>query len=281
MPLPAFVSRTIHHEALDWATRVSANGGVISTTVLQAVSDFCAAIDRGGLRDRFLRLNLFAGGNLSGALVPLYRASSYGGTVIGNATDTNVNFVSGDFAESGASGGLKGNGTSKYISPGVVPSTSLTFGDVHVAAMVQTAPTGTAFNVLMSSSTASPATNMSLVPWQGSNPATVGYFQDNSFSAAVLAVANPSGLFVGSAISSSDRRAFLNGVQSGATETSSRGPGLPTLATLVFATNESGTVRYYSTARISTYSIGRGMTAAQVLAYHNALASFRAALGRA
>ena len=61
MTLPVFVSETLHHEAIDWATRASANGGLISTTTIRAVSEFCRAIDSAGIRDRFLRLNLSAG----------------------------------------------------------------------------------------------------------------------------------------------------------------------------------------------------------------------------
>ena len=71
-----YAAPSFHHEAIDWAARVSANGGTISTSVIRGVSSFCAEIDRQGLRDRFARLSIFSGGNLSGSLVPLYRSFS-------------------------------------------------------------------------------------------------------------------------------------------------------------------------------------------------------------
>ena len=106
---------TIHHEALDWATRASANGGTISTTTIRAVSEFCRDIEKAQIRSAMYRVNLFCGGNLSGCLVPLYRGPTFGGTNFGGATDTAVNFVSGDFIETGTGGGLKGNGVNKYL----------------------------------------------------------------------------------------------------------------------------------------------------------------------
>jgi hypothetical protein len=60
MPLPLFATaHTTHHEAIDWARRASANGGTISTTVMRAVSDFCAAADRDAFRSAMYRVNLF------------------------------------------------------------------------------------------------------------------------------------------------------------------------------------------------------------------------------
>jgi hypothetical protein len=93
-----------HPEAVDWRARVIRNGGSVSDDTSKAVSIFCMAIDGAGLRDRFYRLNLFCGIGLSSALVPLYRGPVAGGTALGNATDTNNNFVSADFAENGRSG---------------------------------------------------------------------------------------------------------------------------------------------------------------------------------
>ena len=60
-------------EAQDWINRVYANGGTVSATTANAVNTFCEDINAAGIRDKFYRLNLFAGDNLSAALVPLYR----------------------------------------------------------------------------------------------------------------------------------------------------------------------------------------------------------------
>ena len=60
-------------DAADWIRRVEANGGTVSTSTANAVTDFCNAIDAAGIRDRFYRLNLFCGTGLNAALVPLFR----------------------------------------------------------------------------------------------------------------------------------------------------------------------------------------------------------------
>ena len=112
---------TAHPEASAWRSLVVANGGSVSATTLRAVSNFCAAIDAAGIRDRFARVNLFCGDSLNAALVPLYRSFTFGGQSLGNATDTNNAFVGvgTDYAETGAGGGLQGNGTSKRLDTGL------------------------------------------------------------------------------------------------------------------------------------------------------------------
>lgn len=281
MTLPVFVSETLHHEAIDWATRVSANGGVISTTTIRAVSEFCRAVDTAGIRNRFARLGIFAGGNLSGALVPLYRSFSYGGTVIGNATDTNNNFVSGDYADTGASGGLTGNGTNKHLLVGSVLA-SVDRANSHCAAYGSslTSPS-TGDRILIGAESASGAGIVSLQTRDSTNTARLIYYSANSYSNFVLGTPTTSGFIMGSAVSSTDLRAYVDGIQSGSTVTGNRGTGAQTSRTLpIFAYNANGSIIGYSAARLSAYSVGLGMTAAQALAYNAAMQSLQTALGR-
>jgi hypothetical protein len=108
---------TYHAEALAWRTAALANGGVVSATTMQAVSDLCNAVDTNLLRDRFVRLNLCCGDNVQAAVVPLYRGPSPSGGQCGDPVDTNVGpFVTGtDYT---ASGGLVGNDY-KWLETGV------------------------------------------------------------------------------------------------------------------------------------------------------------------
>ena len=109
-------------DAQNWIDRVYANGGTVTSSTAQAVNTLCESIASAGIRDRFYRLNLFCGTGLNACLVPLYRGPSLGGTQYGGATDTNVGpFVSGDYVETGSTGGLNGNGTSKYLATGLNP----------------------------------------------------------------------------------------------------------------------------------------------------------------
>jgi hypothetical protein len=271
---------SIHHEAIDWATRVSANGGTISTTVLRAVSDFCAAIDRNSLRDRFARLSIFSGGNLSGSLVPLYRSFSYGGTLIGSATDTNVNFVSGDFAETGATGGLKGNGTNKHLATGLGQSSLGTGTNLHLSAS---------------------ATSLESV-FAGSNRIVLGAFNTgNSGLMQLYAVGSPGRMsqigsnggvspvitsptsveshFIGVRRSVTDGAIYSGGSLAG-TNTSLAASQNYALPFFVFATNVNGVASSFSAARMRLYSIGLGMTNAQAAAFSAAVAALNTALGR-
>ena len=78
-----------HPEALDWARRVVANGGLLTERSLSAVNRFCLAIQRAGIRERFYRCNLFAGGNLTACFTPLFRGQRPS-QVLGNDADVNV-----------------------------------------------------------------------------------------------------------------------------------------------------------------------------------------------
>lgn len=280
MTLPVFVSETLHHEAIDWATRASANGGLISTTTIRAVSEFCRAVDTAGIRGRFARLNPFAGGNLSGALVPLYRSFSFGGTVIGNATDTNVNFVSGDYAETGASGGLTGNGTTKYLSCGSSILSQVGVGDVHIGVSggslttsgtesVVVGGTGASANNIASLQMRSVGTAVNRVYANGTPTA----FRDASSAAS-------SGHIIGTAVSTTDLRIYQNGTQNGATLTTTRSGTLTTSPVFVFCAGVAGVPQSFSSARLTSYSIGRGLTASQAAAFSAAMNALNTTLGR-
>jgi hypothetical protein len=147
-------NRVYHPEALDWVNRSQNNGGaVISFATLDAVSDFCYAIDAAGLRDRFSRLNLFAGETWAGGpidylasvLTPLYRGFSFSGTQLGNTTDTNFNFVD-NGTDYVPNVGLIGDGSNKALLTGLSSEASAggvsTFYDSHLAVYAVTDNSG-------------------------------------------------------------------------------------------------------------------------------------------
>jgi hypothetical protein len=107
-----------HPEALAWRTAALANGGTVSATTMQAVSDLCQEVDiHYGMRDRFVRLNLCCGDNVQAAVVPLYRGPSPGGQTYGGQVDTNVGpFITG--SDYTAADGFIGNDY-KWLETGV------------------------------------------------------------------------------------------------------------------------------------------------------------------
>lgn len=107
---------------------------------MQAVSDFCTAIDGiGTMRSAFLRLNLVCGDNLAAALTPLYRGTSATGTQYGSSADSNNGpYTELDYTEAT---GLTGNGTSKFVDTTVTLSEAVAIGadwdDVHCSAYIR------------------------------------------------------------------------------------------------------------------------------------------------
>lgn len=279
---------TLHPEAADWKNRVIANGGSVGGSTLSAVSAFCRRVDaQPGLRAAILRLNLFCGTGLAAALVPLYRAASRTATGIGNATDTNVNFVSGDYAETGASGGLKGDGSTKYLNTGFNPSTAIpTQTSAHASYSGTSLETsGNAIGIGAYNGIAATGLFVADVwSFSGSAP-TINNRRARMGSTTVenSAVA-PTGTsaeshFISNRSSSTLLTAYQSGV-SVATNTNSVTPSLANQSTYIFCLNSSGTAAAFTSGRLRMYSLGSGLTDAQALAFANAVATFNSALNR-
>jgi hypothetical protein len=268
---------TIHHEALDWAKRASSNGGTISTTTIRAVSDFCAAIDRGGLRSSMYRLNLFAGGNLSGCLVPLYRGPTFGGTAFGNSTDTNANFVSADFVETGATGGLKGNGTNKYLDTGLASSSLASNFNLHESySATSLENSGTSPRVVIG---AIGAGNFQLWGWNFDVGRISQIGSGGGSSPSVPSPASNESHLIGNRTSATNATIFSNGSIAGTNATSASATNFA-LPVFVFATNNGASPSSYTAARLRLYSVGLGFTNTQAAAFSAAVIAFNTALGR-
>ncbi len=279
---------TIHPDAAAWATRVVANGGSVSGTTLSAVSKFCASIASAGIRDRFYRLNLFCGTGLSACLVPLYRGPSLGGTQFGNTTDTNNGpFVSGDYAETGASGGLTGNGSSKYLVTGLTTAALPSLATGHLSSYAMTGfGASTAYGLVASFSSGFVGTNYYGIEANAGNVAgTMSGSWGNIFTGrhqVTSANGAGAGFVAASRISSEGNRLYRNGSQIGTTNTATvipaanDGAGFAVFASLA----QSGSTAFVASVRMGAYSIGLGMTAAQVLSYYNAIQTFQTALSR-
>lgn len=271
----------VHPEAAAWRTAVTSNGGSVSGTTLSAVDKFCKAIDTAGIRDRFYRLNLFCGTGLSAALVPLYRGPSRTGTQHGNTTDTNNNFVSGDYAETGATGGLKGDGSTKYLATGL-PMTFLGSNQLHMFASFN--PEVAEFRVLLAAR-ANLAGSLTLENnYNGTtaNRPRVAVFstgiQPNDHCSPITGRTQYLANFDGTQpLLMLGRNVNLNNVNNAGAYSATN-----TESFLVFAGNQTGTgVMAHSAQRIDSYSFGAAFTtASQRNDFHNAMSNFRAALGR-
>jgi hypothetical protein len=266
----------LHPEAADWRSRVIANGGTVSASTVQAVDRFCRSIDGAGLRSLLWRVNPFAGDNLSAALVPLYRAASSLGAVQGNATDTNTNFVSGDYSPSS---GLLGNGSTKALSTGLAAN----FRNGRHIGMVPHTLAASAFRYYMGSRNGgSPANGALSVLYSGSPTTIIGQYtySDSAGTGDRAGTATARRLMLGNNVDGfGGNTLFSDGASVG-----SQSFGFDTTVTAaigIFAVGQiAGTFNSHVNARLSGYTIGANMTAAQVASYNTIWTTLLTALGR-
>jgi hypothetical protein len=258
-------------DAQDWVNRVYANGGTVSTSTASAVNTFCNDIDAAGIRDRFYRLNLFCGTGLNAALVPVYRGTSLGGTQYGNATDTNNGpFVSGDYADTGATGGLKGGGSTKYLDTGFA-SNVLGQTDRHMSAFFDLA---TSVNNRYWFGTDQSGCGSSF--WAiGSSSTTSAEFRSGIPGAGSVASSGKIQLLVSG---NGTAQSYLNG--SASTSISGTAYTAPAQNIFVHALNRCGSATDFGSCRVQAYSLGAAFTAQQAADFYTAILAFQTAMGR-
>ena len=272
MPMSARLLRPrssgFHPDAQDWRNRVITNGGTVSGSTLTAVSNFCRTIDAAGLRDRFYRLNLFCGTELSACLVPLYRGPSRAGTQYGNTTDTNNNFVSGDYVETGTGGGLTRASGAKTLTTGLTPANAPQFATGHIATSVVNGSVVTlGFAMDYGSSGSVRAAHQ--VNGTGSNAQLFRTFDDSGSATGAAGANGVYSRWVVSRTSSTSAVVYRNAASYITRTTTANQPSSTGQLTIFGA----GVGLHY-------YSLGDGMTDSQVSAFDSALAAFLTALGR-
>ena len=273
-----------HPEAADWANRVRTNGGAaVSGSTLLAVSRFCRAIDAAGIRSKFRRLNLFCGtsdASLVAVRTPLYRGESRTGTQYGSSLDTNVNFVEGDYTETGASGGLLGNGTSKYLNTGFNVDQLPGAANCHIASYIRgtqdIASARTLVGVLFNGVTDRYRLFLQL---SGSSAPNYG-IQTELGKATAAGIVNRintnGGLILASRTSTTSLTIYDDAVSVATTATIT---DETTGASPFFVFARNGPVEYYN-GRMAAYSIGAGLSDAEATSYYSAMNTFQTALSR-
>jgi hypothetical protein len=261
-------------DAQDWINRVYANGGQVSAATAASVNTLCDSLDAASLRDRFYRLNLFCGSNLNAALVPLYRGPSLGGTQYGNATDTNVGpFVTGDYNETGVSGGLNSgaSNSSKYLRTGIAPSDmSAVCTNVHASVYSRA--------VMSSNSQAIGANAFSFFPAYGG---TRVFFRTNGNNSGLEGtITTTSGHILAVRTGAAAADLYRNGSSQGGTPADNGTTASETSKLLVFGTGGAETASVFFPGTLQMYSLGLGMTATQAAAFYSAVQAFQTSLTR-
>lgn len=238
-------------DAQDFFTRVTANSGTLSDATKTAVNTFVLAAKANGYWTKLTRINLFCGDQLAAALVPL----KVGG---GGATDTNNNFVAGDYS---LATGLTGNGTTKSLGTGLLAN-ALSANDTHLAVYNRS-------STAVGGGVAIGAGSVSFYgPYSDSKIYSDQY--DTVNGRALGVVAAPFGLLVGSRTSATAHEIYRNAVSIATNATS--GGSLPATAFTVMSSISHA---------MGMYSIGAGLTDANVTSYYADIQAAMTAFGRA
>jgi hypothetical protein len=268
-------------DALDWMTRVYSNGGSVSPATATAVNTFCNAIDAAGIRDRFFRLNVFAGnsdGALAAVRTPLYLGPAAGDVQYGALIDDNVNFVQSDYSPTT---GLTGSTTSgKYLKTGL-PASTFTGNNLHMGVGLYTSAPNTSIG----------STLLGFENFGGGyvmvdrQPNGLRYFK---FGNGATGAGPSSGSLATGNWVASYPLAYRDGFNTGLSATSFA--NLTSSSDFaVFGLNTGTSYGNTTSSRLTWYSIGtafpteltgQGTFQEKVAAFNNAIANLQTALGR-
>lgn len=261
-------------DAREWASRVAANGGAVSGVTLRAVSRFIRDCKASGIWTKLTRLNLICG-DFVAARVPLVAGG-------GSATETLTNIVSGDYAETGTSAGIKGNATDKSFSVGWNPTalsaSASSFGQwVYVRG---TASGGS--KVVMGAANGTSNTylgwvNSGTVEAGGIGQAMAGEIVPSSTAGPTTATKE--GLLGVATNGSRDQQYYHNGSAIGSAVAGTGALPNQSILGLAFA-NSAGAASAFSDRYLRAYAITTGMSAADAAAFNAAMQRFQTALGR-
>lgn len=271
------ISLANHPDVNNWLNTVTLNGGSASSSTISALNTFCNSIDSAGLRNKFYRLNLFCGNNLQTCLIPIYNSVSYNSPTLGFSVDTNNNFISTDYNETGSNGGLKGDGSTKYLNTGFLGDT-LPTGNRHLSVYESLRDTNAykAFIGVQDDGTGTYYFTLS-----NFNPGT------RIFASFQTQAASPDGQTTGGhwiATDPASNSLVLYKNASAVASSSSAVRVLP-LAKPIFVFAYNGSISTPTpggqmASRLNAYSIGLGLSQQQATDYYNIMNTFQTALNR-
>ena len=254
-------------ETVSYRDRVLANGGIISEGSLDAIEKFVQDCKNAHIWDKFLDVGPFAGSNLNAALVKLVHPAGVPGVL------TNLNFVSGDFAERGPDGGLLGDGATKYLNTGFNAPTHLP-DNSHLSFYLRQDVSATGNRSMLGTVDGGDQY------WIGAlTPSAAVDARLGQTVTATLASPFGKGFYIGSRTASNQLKLYKNG-QMVASATGSTTHNKPAANLYLFAFNSVGTTAAFLPSRGSFYSIGHGLNDTEALALHHAVRTLQGNLAR-
>lgn len=252
-------------ETRQFLDRINANGGSIQAASLEAVDIFVRACQSAGIWSKFYDVGVFVGNDLTSALVKLVVGPG------GQQTLTNMNFVSGDYTETGATGGLSSVG-SKFLNTGVA-LTALPDA-AHLSFYLQEDVSAAGNRSMIGALTATDQF------WIGGlNPASTADFRWGAVATASTAGGLVKGFYTGVRESVSSLKLYRDGALANSNSTTIT-VTRPALNAYVFGWNSQGAAAASLVGRGSFYSMGSNLDATEVMALKNAVVALQTALGR-
>lgn len=275
-PSSSFASVT-NEDAKIWIDNVYYNGGTVSSNTANLVNTFCNSIDSAGLRNKFYRVNLFCGDNLSASLVPVYRGPTKTTVYGGVKTDTNNNFVSADYSENS---GLIGNASTKWLDT-LLPQNFATYR--HLGVVMNKLPS-TPYRMIMGAK--ANAT-------EGNYTSEFRLQTDGNINTASFWTGNASGqLAVGVsltlaektfviALSDSDNINKIYGDNYVGTSSSTiSSPDTTSIGVFAQKAGSNSTASAHTDARFSLYTIGINLSSSEIATLTSIIDAFNDGLGR-
>ncbi|MGV3771998.1 MAG: hypothetical protein ACO1QB_03790 [Verrucomicrobiales bacterium] len=254
-------------ETIAYRDRIISNGGSIAETSLDAIEKFVIDCKNASIWDKFLEVGPFAGTGLNAALVKLVYPGGGSGVL------TNVNFVSGDYVETGTNGGLLGDGATKYLNTGFNLQTSLP-DNAHFSACMRD-DVGVAGNRSMIG-----AVSGSDQYWMGSvTPASSMACRMGQLATASMGQAMLRGFYAAVRSTSNQLRFYKDGIMTGS-DSSAVAHTKPNQPIYLFAFNSAGTPGAFLPSRLSFYSIGEPLNEQETAALHDAVRTLQRNLNR-
>lgn len=254
-------------ETLDYRDRIIANGGTISDASVDAIEKFVQDCKNALVWDKLLEVAPFAGTNLNAALVKLVYPAGVPGVI------TNVNFVAGDYTETGANGGLLGDGATKYLNTGFNAQTYLP-DNAHLSFYLREDVSAAGNRGLLGTISGTDQY------WLGSlTPASQVNVRLAQTVSATLAAPMDKGFYIGTRTSLSQLRLYKKGALAAA-DTTAVVHARPNLSMYAFGWNAGGIAGGYVPARGSFYSIGQALNATEAAALYDAVQTLQRNLNR-
>lgn len=248
--------------------RVEAAGGTLTTTEKNSINTLVVRLKALSLWTNFAAIYPMVGGSAAACAQNL-KSGTYTATFSGGLTF--------------ASTGVTGNGSSGYMNTGLNPSTALISGNNHISFYSRNNPTpGTSIEIGVAPPSAyeGPYMRLRLDGFGVSNTFSYDAVGIATYGAVRATNTDSSGHYIGNIVSTSNRRAYKNGLLL-ATLTTTIDNALSNGNIYVLANNTLGVgPEFYSSKECAFASFGDGLTDTQASNFYNAVQEFQTLLGR-